>query len=222
MFQPKITKEEINALPVVAFGGEITVVDDLSQVEAAVAELRKSPVVGIDTETKPTFVRGQKNKVALVQISADDRCFLFRLNKIDFPPALEEFLKDKSVKKVGLALRDDMAGLNKRHKFRPANILDLQNEVKYYGILELGLQKLYAIVFGEKISKSQQLSNWENPVLTEPQRRYAATDAWACLRIYRRLETLPRLAPAEVQALEAEYAPPAPSLGNCPAKGEKS
>lgn len=214
MFAPKITKEEINALPVAQFNGEITVVDNALAVEEAVAELRKHSMVGIDTETKPSFVKGRMNKVSLVQVSTLDRCFLFRLNKIDFPPALEEFLKDKSVKKIGLALRDDMAGLNKHHKFKPANTTDLQNIVKDYGILELGLQKIYAIVFGEKISKSQQLSNWENPVLTEPQRRYASTDAWACLKIYRRLKDEKRLTPAEVERLVREHEQQVQGLSN--------
>ena len=187
MFKTKITKDEVNLMPVVVFEGKITLVDDLSKIQPAIEELRKSDVVGIDTETKPSFTRGTHHKVSLVQISTSDHCFLFRLNKIDFPAALAEFIADEKIKKIGLSLRDDLAGLNKHHKFKPENCIDIQTIIQNYGILELGLQKIYAILFGNKISKSQRLTNWENPELTEQQQRYAATDAWASLEIYLKL-----------------------------------
>lgn len=187
MLKTKITKEEVNLLPVVIFEGKITLVDDLSIVDSAIAELRKSEIVGIDTETKPAFIRGTHHKVSLVQISTLDHCFLFRLNKIDFPIALAEFLADDSIRKIGLSLRDDLSGLNKHHNFKPANFIDIQSIAQSYGIMELSLQKIYAILFGKKISKSQRLTNWENPELTELQQRYAATDAWASLQIYLQL-----------------------------------
>ena len=187
MLKTKITKEEVNLLPVVIFEGKITLVDDLSIVDSAIEELRKSKIVGIDTETKPAFIRGTHHKVSLVQISTLDHCFLFRLNKIDFPTALAEFLADDSVRKIGLSLRDDLSGLNKHHNFKPANFIDIQSIAQSYGIMELSLQKIYAILFGKKISKSQRLTNWENPELTELQQRYAATDAWASLQIYLQL-----------------------------------
>lgn len=187
MFKTKITKDEVNQMPVVIFEGKITLVDDLSKIRPAIEELRKNAVVGIDTETKPAFTRGTHHKVSLVQISSLDHCFLFRLNKIDFPAALAEFLADEKIKKIGLSLRDDLNGLNKHHAFKPANCVDIQTIIQSYGILELGLQKIYAILFGKKISKAQRLTNWENPELTEPQQRYAATDAWASLQIYLQL-----------------------------------
>lgn len=187
MFKTKITKDEVNLMPVVIFEGKITLVDDLSKIQPAIEELRKSDTVGIDTETKPSFTRGTHHKVSLVQISTLDHCFLFRLNKIDFPAALAEFIADEKIKKIGLSLRDDLAGLNRHHKFKPENCIDIQTIIQNYGILELGLQKIYAILFGKKISKSQRLTNWENPELTEQQQRYAATDAWASLEIYLKL-----------------------------------
>ena len=193
MFRTKITKDEVNQMPVVLFEGAITLVDDLSKIQPAIAELRKNNVVGIDTETKPSFTRGTYHKVSLVQISTLDHCFLFRLNKIDFPAALAEFLSDENIKKIGLSLRDDLNGLNKHHAFKPANCVDIQTIVQSYGILELGLQKIYAILFGKKISKSQRLTNWENAELTEQQQRYAATDAWASLQIYLQLMTEEKL-----------------------------
>ena len=187
MFASKITKEEINLLPIARFDGKITVIDNNNQIADAVRELRKSSVVGIDTETKPCFEKGKFNRMSLMQISTLEHCFLFRLHFIDFTEELIEYLTDPTIKKVGLALGNDLIGLKKVHKFKPANTLDLQTVVKNYGIMELGLQKIYAILFGEKISKSQQLSNWENTQLSEQQQRYAAIDAWACLKIYLRI-----------------------------------
>jgi ribonuclease D len=204
MLKNKITKEEVNALPVVIFDGEITLVDDLSKVYYAIQELRKNTIVGIDTETKPSFTRGTHHKVSLVQISSLDHCFLFRLNLIDFPAALAEFLSDKDVLKIGLSLRDDLIGLNKRHTFKPAGFIDIQTIAKNYGIMELSLQKIYAILFGSKISKSQRLTNWENAELSEQQLRYAATDAWASLKIYLQLLKEKKLSKNEIDALVQE------------------
>lgn len=204
MLKTRITKEEVNQLPVIVFEGKITLVDDLSKVNPAIQELRRSKIVGIDTETKPSFTRGTHHKVSLVQISTLNHCFLFRLNKIDFPAALAEFLSDKNIKKIGLSLRDDFNGLNKHHVFIPGNAIDIQTIAQSYGIMELSLQKIYAILFGKKISKSQRLTNWESPELTEQQQRYAATDAWASLQIYMQLMNEKRLSKKEIDQMVAE------------------
>ncbi len=201
MLKSTISKEEVNELPVVLFKGKITLVDEMSKLQPAIEELRKSSVVGIDTETKPSFTRGTHHKVSLVQISTLDHCFLFRLNRIDFPPMLSAFLMDESIMKVGLSLRDDFSGLNKHQVFKPLNTVDIQSIAQNYGILELSLQKIYAILFGQKISKSQRLTNWENLDLTEQQQRYAATDAWASLKIYLQLMTEKKLSKKEVDKM---------------------
>lgn len=206
MYKAKISKEEVNQMPVVVFGGKITLVDDLSKIYPAIQELRQHDLVGIDTETKPSFTRGMHHKVSLVQISTSDHCYLFRLNKIDFPAALAEFLADSKIKKIGLSLRDDFNGLNKHHRFKPENTVDIQTIARNYGILELGLQKIYAIMFGKKISKSQRLTNWESAELTEPQQRYAATDAWACLHIYQQMMTEKKLTKKQIDKLLLEDA----------------
>ena len=187
MFPPKITKDEVNQLPTIEFEGKITVIDELSKVSNAIAELKRAKSVGIDTETKPSFTRGTHHKVSLVQLSTLDHCFLFRLNKMPFPKELGEFLADENHKKIGLALRDDFTGLNRLYTFKPTNFIDIQSIIKNYGVLELGLQKIFAIIFGYKISKSQRLTNWENEVLTPQQQKYAATDAWTSLLIYEQL-----------------------------------
>jgi len=201
MIKPKISKEEVNELPIVIFGGEVKVIDHDDKVSEAIQILRQHNMVGIDTETKPSFKKGLLHKVSLLQISTEDICFLFRLNKIVFPKELGDFLSDKSVKKIGLALKDDFNGLNKHLRFKPENIVDLQSIVKSYGILELGLQKIFAIVFNQKISKSQRLTNWESPELTEQQQRYAATDAWAALMIYKQLMQEKKLTKAEIELI---------------------
>lgn len=202
MFKLKITKEEVNELPLRAFGGIIHVLETPEQAATALEKLKKEKEVGIDTETRPVFSRGQSHKVALLQISTLNECYLFRLNKIGLPAELGLFLSDKKIKKIGLALKDDFIGLNRHHRFKPENIIDLQNIVKDYGIMELGLQKMYGVVFGEKISKSQRLSNWESPVLSDQQQLYAATDAWAVLKIYQVLKKMKKLTREEMIGLQ--------------------
>lgn len=207
-FNPKITKEEVNLLDLTEFEGKIILVDKPSQVDNAVSFLKTQQLVGVDTETRPAFKRGVHYKVSLMQISTEEVCFLFRLNKIGFPQELLDFLSDTSVKKIGLSLHDDFKSLNKRHKINPGNFIDIQTIAKEYGILELGLQKIYAVIFGKKISKAQRLTNWESDFLTESQKRYAATDAWACLKIYNQLMLEKKLTRKEVQALIALFSRP--------------
>lgn len=206
MFKPKISKEEVNQLPVVLFDGKVVLVDDESKVADAIADLSQSAILGIDTETKPSFTRGQFHKISLVQVSTLTHCYLFRLNKIKFPQGLADILESKKILKIGLALRDDLSGLNKHHRFSPDNVVDLQNIVKNYGILELGLQKMFAIVFGRKISKSQRLTNWESAELTEQQKLYAATDAWSVLLIYLQLQKEKKLTKKQIEILIQEVA----------------
>lgn len=201
MLEANITKEEVNQLPLDAFNGEIIIVDRESKIKKAIDELLKTKCVGIDTETKPAFKRGVRHKVSLIQISTLEKCYLFRLNKIGFSEELSQFFANENVKKIGLSLRDDFQGLKKQGEIKPNAFIDIQTIAKDYGILELSLQKIYAILFDKKISKSQRLSNWENNELTIAQKRYAATDAWACLKIYNHLLKLPKLTPKEIKNL---------------------
>lgn len=177
-------------MPADLFGGRIIVIHSLADVEKAVSYLRKFPLLGIDTETRPSFAKGRTYEVALLQISAEDTCFLFRLNYIGMPDVLVGLLQDARLMKVGLSLRDDIHSLQRKHSFEPVGFLDLQQYVKQFGIEAQSLQKIYALLFGKKISKSQRLTNWEADVLTDRQKAYAATDAWACVRIYKYLEEL--------------------------------
>ena len=186
-YPAKIDKDVGRELPVAQTDCEIEVIDSANEVTTAVDCLMQEEVVGFDTETKPSFTHGKSNKIALMQISTAKKCFLFRLQMIGKSEALKNFLENEKIKKIGLALHGDLRNLRVWDKFTPKNFIDLQKIVIQYGIEELGLQRIYAIIFGKKISKSQQLSNWEAKILNQAQQIYAATDAWACREIYLKL-----------------------------------
>lgn len=183
-------KQLISTLPKVEFKGKIVVVHSQREVKAAVDFLKRQTIVGVDTETRPSFRRGLVYQVALLQISTLEVCFLFRLNMIGLPVELIQLLENPQLTKIGLSLKDDLALLKRRASFTPQGFLDLQDFVKTMGIEDMSLQKLYANVFGERISKSAQLTNWESPVLSESQKMYAATDAYTTLCIYLKLNDL--------------------------------
>ena len=185
-----INKEELSNMPKAAFPGQIHVVSTPQEAERAVAYLKKCPLVGIDSETRPSFSKGQVHKVALLQVSSEEHCFLFRLNQTGLTLPVIMLLENPNVIKVGLSLKDDFMMLHKRAPFEQHGCIELQEYVRMFGIQDKSLQKIFGILFGQKISKSQQLSNWEAEQLTQPQQLYAATDAWACLTIYNRLQEL--------------------------------
>lgn len=174
-------------MPRAVFGGRIFVITTADEAEKAVRYLLSQKILGVDTETKPSFKKGKTYEVALLQVSTHDTCFLFRLNLIGMTPAIIRLLEDVSVPKIGLSLHDDIMSLHKRADFVPGNFIDLQKRVCELGVEDLSLQKLYANFFHEKISKNVRLSNWETDVLSESQKLYAATDAWACINIYEEL-----------------------------------
>ena len=184
MFKESITKEELTDLPLRWFDGEIIVINSLSQVEKAVKILQNETIIGFDTETKPSFKKGVNNQVALLQLSTRKHAFLFRLNKIGLPDEIIELLADPTIIKPGVAIHDDIKILRNLNDFEPAGFVELQDHAKERGIQNFSLKKLTAIACGFRISKGQQLSNWEADNLTEAQQIYAATDAWAALEIY--------------------------------------
>lgn len=179
-----ISKEDLNALDAEEFNGRIVLVQTASTAIKAIRFLMEQPMVGFDTETRPSFRKGQLNKVALIQLSTPDTCFLIRLNRLGIFPELREFLECHTVKKIGLSTKDDFHALCRLAPVKPDGFVELQQLVKTYGIGEASLTKIYALLFGKRISKGQRLTNWEAVELTEAQQRYAALDAWACLRIY--------------------------------------
>lgn len=175
-------------MPHVTFPGRIIVVDTAADANAAVRYLMKQSILGFDTETRPSYRKGCMHKVALVQISTREECFLFRINKSGMCDSLRQLLECETVMKVGLSLKDDFNGLAKFGEFHPGGFVELQSYVKNFEIADNSLQKIYGIIFGEYISKGQRLTNWEADTLTEHQQQYASIDAWACLRIYDHLE----------------------------------
>ena len=180
----KFDKKAIAKLPRAMFDGTTVVVIAAQDAKKAVDFLLKQDVLGIDTETRPSFRKGKQNVVSLLQVATKNICFLFRLNLIGLTPDIKRLLEDTTVPKVGLSLHDDVLSLHKRGDFTPGLFIDLQDHMKELGVDDKSLQKLYANFFGQKISKSQQLSNWEADVLSDKQKSYAATDAWACVMLY--------------------------------------
>lgn len=183
-----ITKEEINDLPSTHFDGEIHVIDHPDQVQPAVEYLEQHDIIGFDTEARPSFKKGHNNKVALLQLATEKHAFLFRLNKIGLHQDAANLLANENIIKVGVGIKDDLRALNGLRHFAAQGFIDLQHYVAYYGIENYSLRKLSAIVLNIRISKRQQLSNWESDRLKPGQLLYAATDAWASLKIYKRLK----------------------------------
>lgn len=186
----KYDKTLIAGLPRVLFSGRIVVVLTEREAVKAVDYLLSQDLLGVDTETRPTFRKGPMHHVALLQVSSREVCFLFRLNQLKLSPSVKRLLEDTTVPKVGLSLTDDLHQLRRLGDFEPGSFIELQQRVREIGVEDMSLQKLYANFFGEKISKRQQLTNWEADILTEQQKGYAATDAWACLMLYEELMRL--------------------------------
>lgn len=184
-----ITNEEINALPLDAFSGEIVVVEDARSFPDVFSEISEHGVAGFDTETKPVFVSGQLNQVALMQIALQEKVFLIRLNKTGLQQEILHFLESENVLKVGVALRDDIKALQRLKKFEPHGVVELADLAKRASLEVEGVKRLTAILLGFRISKSSQTSNWESPILNEKQISYAATDAWVCLQIFKKLKS---------------------------------
>ncbi len=187
-FRPFITKEEISILPQKSFNGEVFYIDKMENFYKIIDQLKKEKLLGFDTETRPAFKKGKSYDVSLLQLGTSNRVYLFRLNKIGFPPELAEVLADEQVLKIGVAIHDDIVSLRKLREHEPKGFIDLQQYVNQFGIEDNGLKKLVANILGFRISKRQQTSNWEADVLSPAQIEYAATDAWVCHEIYNKLK----------------------------------
>lgn len=188
MFNKSISKEDLAQMPIRYYEGSIILIDRREDIPAAMKIIMQCPVCGVDTETLPSFKKGEKNAVALIQIAIPDTVYLIRINKTGLTDEIVRFFESPDILKVGIALKDDMRDLNKVKPLTSRNILDLNEYVKKRGFENFGAKKLSALVLGFRISKNQQTSNWESPILTDAQIRYAATDAWVCREIYLSLQ----------------------------------
>lgn len=186
-YRSNITPDEIKELPVVGFEGRIEIVDTPEKLLKACEHLMSCRVIGFDTETRPSFKAGVSYNVSLVQLSTDEVCYLVRLCSVRMERPLLRLLESKEVLKVGVDVVGDVRNLNKLRHFRAGGFVELQKEVEAFGIEDKSLRKMAAIILGVGVSKAQRLSNWEAKEMTTAQMRYAATDAWVCLKMFRAL-----------------------------------
>ncbi len=186
-----LTEDEVNALAICNFPGPVQVVQTIKALEKALADLGSDTVLGFDTETRPSFKRGEIYPVSLLQLAGAQGVVLIRLNKIPLVPALLQLLESPHVVKAGVAIDNDMIGLQRLAPFTPAGHVDLARLAKSRGLQCFGLRPLAALLMHCRISKRARCSNWANETLTEAQIRYAATDAWASRELYLRLNAMP-------------------------------
>jgi ribonuclease D len=190
-FQRSIGKDHIQSLPLKSFEGKIHLVDSPGKFSSVKALLKGHPEFGFDTETRPSFRKGRVNKVALLQLSTRERAFIFRINRTGIPDFVKDILEEPKILKIGVAIHDDLKSLNLIKPMKTDGFIDLQKYVARFNIEDKGLKKLTANILGFRISKRCQTSNWEEDVLSIQQLEYAATDAWVCYEIYRRLQEIP-------------------------------
>ena len=186
--QKTISKEEINNLPLIAFEGEIEVITSRKALYKAVSDLKQEKVLGFDTESRPSFKKGQHYPISLLQLSTDKKAYLFRLNKTSLTKELCSILEDPNIVKAGVAILDDLRGLHALRKFKPGGFVEIVDFAKKHHITNLGLRSLSGIVLQRRISKKAQLSNWAREILTDVQLSYAATDAWIGYQLYMKMK----------------------------------
>lgn len=189
IWKTSITKSELAELPAASFSGKIRLIDNMEDAVEAARELSQCALIGFDTETKPSFRRGEHNTVALLQLATLNESYLFRLNHIGLPKCVADILENEDITKVGVSIHDDFLNLHKKYQLEPKGFIDLQSYVKDFNIADNSLSRIYGILFGMRISKGQRLTNWEAPVLSPHQQEYASLDALACLHIYNLLAT---------------------------------
>ena len=200
----KVSKDQISNLKRVEYNDRIFVIVSPKEAERAVDFLLTQPILGLDTETRPAFRKGENFLCSLLQVATHNCCFLFRLNHIGLCPAIVRLLEDKTVKKVGLAWQNDLLSLRKLGAFKAGTFIDIQDLVKEIGIEDQSLVKIYANLFGQRISKADRLSNWERDVLKKSQKIYAAIDAWACIQIYEKVISLKETGDYQLQIVSEE------------------
>jgi len=184
MFPDQIEKSDLQQLPLIRFEGDIQVIEKPEDLDNVLEIVGRESILGFDTETKPTFTKGAYNHTALIQFSTLEQAFLLRIHRFGIPDRLKKILENENILKIGISLRDDLKDLKKVRPFKPAGFVDLNNIAKELGINQIGIKSLTGIFLERRVAKNQQTSNWENHKLTPAQKRYAATDAWVCMKMY--------------------------------------
>lgn len=189
----EISKDELNELPIEVIPIPVEVIDEqtsIERIQEVCTLLRASQVVGFDTETKPSFTKGVTHKVALLQLSNADTSYIFRLIRLseDAKIPLREIIEDKKLIKVGVGIHDDARILRSDYEWTPAGMLEIRKLTVEKQIQVGSLSKIYALLYGKRLTKGQRLSDWEKETLTEAQINYAGLDAWAGLRIFDALQ----------------------------------
>lgn len=184
---PCLSKEEINLLPIQAWEGPVVIVRDEETLAQTLSALQKEEVLGFDTETRPTFIKGKSSSPALIQLATATTAYIIQLIHLPFGAGMAKLLSCPSILKVGVAIHNDMKALARVHPFMAGGVVDLADMAKERGIQAQGLRTLAANLLGFRISKSAKCSNWENHNLTPQQIKYAATDAWLGNALYFRM-----------------------------------
>lgn len=185
-----ITKEEVNQLPQRSFPGKIVIISNDNALDEAIREISEFEIVGFDTEKKPNFRRGENNGISILQIAIPEKVFVIKVKNTGLTHLLLDLFENRSIKKIGIGIKDDLINLKEIHPFDPESFVDLNTLVKKIGVQCSGARRLTGLFLNFRISKRYQTSNWEQEILSEGQLKYAATDAWVCLKIYKKLQQL--------------------------------
>ncbi len=187
ILKPQITKEELQTLPLFNHSGRYEIIETTEAALTAIEELKKAEVLGFDTETRPSFKKGEFYHISLLQLATKECCYLFRLNKISLLIELTSILENEKIIKVGVGIRDDLRGLQKMAIFRPGGFLDLAEKTRISSSISLSLRSLCGMYLNQRLSKGAKVTNWDSKVLTESQARYAANDAFVGLLIFEKM-----------------------------------
>tara|TARA_B100000902_G_C27091043_1_gene803854 strand:+ start:167 stop:751 length:585 start_codon:yes stop_codon:yes gene_type:complete len=184
----KLSKDDINSLPLIKYQGDIQVLSDENHIEEAIEYLLTQKVIGFDTETRPTFTKGTLNAPSIIQLAGDDIVFIFQLDSNKIFKKLSQILSDIAITKCGVSVDRDLIELMYLSPFNPCSFIDLGDIARMRGIPHHGLRGLAALLLNHRISKSSQTSDWSRKTLSHNQINYAATDAWISLELFKKFD----------------------------------
>jgi ribonuclease D len=172
----------------------VFVVSDKQQAEIACQELMRAEVVGFDTESKPTFQKGEQSAGPhILQFATVEKAFIFHAHFSESEKIIIELLMSERLTKIGFDLRGDLSHISRRFGVRPASIVDLGRSFRQLGYRNtIGATSAVAMLFNRRLHKSKAIttSNWAARKLTERQLLYAANDAYAAIRVFHALQQL--------------------------------